>query len=85
MWHSSCSVEKVHQKKLLLSRCIVSKGSSGSGVYKSLGFGEYAVTGVVSAKVTIRKGRLSFSYAITNKLTAAKVKKICRWAERKDC
>lgn len=87
LWHSSCLVEKVaHYGRLFLSRCSVSKGSSGSGIYESLGFGEYAVTGVVSAIVTVgRNGKYTYSYTITNKLTAAKVKRICRWAGRNNC
>ncbi|XP_028396030.1 serine protease 23-like [Dendronephthya gigantea] len=82
LWHSSCAVETHSKGKLLISRCFVSKGSSGAGVYESLGFGEYAVTGVVSAILKFpRRGK----FAITNKLTPAKVKKICRWVGRKDC
>lgn len=82
LWHSSCAVETHSKGKLLISRCFVSKGSSGAGVYESLGFGEYAVTGVVSAILKFPRGH---TLAVTNKLTSARVKKICRWVERKDC
>ena len=86
LWHSSCTVERLgHNEKLLLSRCAASRGTSGSGVYESLGYGKYAVTGVVSARVNIKSNGRLHSFAITNKLTAAKVKRICRWAGRNDC
>ena len=86
MWHSSCPVEKEkHHGKILLSRCSASTGSSGSGVYQSSGFGEYFVTGVVSASIKFQNGKLLHSYIITNKLTGPKIKRICRWAGIKNC
>lgn len=86
MWHSACPVEKEeHHGKVLLSRCSASSGSSGSGVYESSGFGDYFVTGVVSASIKFQYGKRWHFYVITNKLTASKIKRICRWAGLNDC
>jgi V8-like Glu-specific endopeptidase len=90
LWHSSCPVKRIGPNGIFLIRCAGSKGTSGSGVYKSLGYGKYAVTGIVSARVKIAKkgnGRhhTVHTFTIINNLTAAKVKRICRWAERDDC
>lgn len=85
LWHSSCPVEKLITQSLFLSRCLASPGTSGAGLYEPLGFGKYAVTGVVSATIKVRNGKHTYTSIITNKLTQAKVRKICRWAGRNDC
>lgn len=85
MWHSSCRINKVPNKYTFLSICGASFGTSGSGIYHSIGAQKYAVTAVVSANVIIKKGRHFHSFVVINKLTRHKVHKICRWAKRQDC
>ena len=91
MWHSACPVEEEqYHRKILFGRCSASEGSSGSGVYESSDSGEHFVTGVVCATVIARCRRPSHSYAthsyaIINKLTPPKIRRICRWAGIKNC